>query len=131
MTSTTRPCAGCRQHVTPAVSLEPAPPPHFAVLRCPECGQHMGFAKKPETDDSAKRREAKHRKLVARHGADQCEMCLRTADELSVARVALEAHHVREYADGGDCDRSNLRFVCTPCHRLIHWTRTYHGGRGE
>lgn len=122
-----RPCAGCRKSVHAVESDEPCPPPHGGVWRCPECNQHMGFVAKPVVDGAKKKRETSQRDLLAKHSKGFCELCLLTRDELLAAGKYLEAHHVKQYADGGTSERENLWIVCNACHKLIGFVRTYHG----
>jgi len=51
-------------------------------------------------------------------------MCLIKEVDLP-PRETLEGHHVVEYANGGTDDADNVWVVCTACHKLIHWRRTY------
>lgn len=53
-------------------------------------------------------------------------MCLRDLKDIPLPQV-LEGHHVVEFQDGGSDDRSNVWIVCTACHKLIHYQRTYLG----
>lgn len=98
--------------------------PHYADLICNTCGKHNGFKSKPDADRS--KRPKAHTDLVAKFGRGFCELCLRPKCELRKCDV-LEAQHVEEYQGGGDSSRENIWIVCTACHKLIHWMRTYHG----
>lgn len=55
-------------------------------------------------------------------------MCRR--EELPLPEV-LEAHHVVEVQEGGSDERDNLWIVCTACHSMIHYLRTYLGHRNR
>lgn len=100
---------------------------HYGDLRCAECNTHLGFPPKPESDPTKYKRPSKHRDLVREYSKGFCEMCLRSEGELPKG-TTLEAQHVQEYQDGGDSTRENIWIVCTACHRMVHWVRTYHGG---
>lgn len=99
---------------------------HYADLKCRQCGKHLGFPKKPDSDQTKYRRPQQHQNLVIAYGKDFCEMCLRHVSEFPKG-TTLEAQHVIEYQDGGTNKRENIWIVCTACHRMIHWIRTYHG----
>lgn len=94
---------------------------HHAEYRCLAC-RCRGWLPKPHSD----RRPAAHRDLVAKFSQGFCELCLRRVSELP-DNCSLEGHHVIEYHDGGTSDRDNVWILCTACHRLVTWTRTYHG----
>lgn len=98
---------------------------HYADARCSKCNGHW-FPPKPESDPTKYRRPAQHRDLVEKYGEGFCEMCLRAKGDLPNGQT-LEAQHVKEYRDGGSETRENIWIVCTACHKLIHWIRTYHG----
>lgn len=99
---------------------------HFVDIRCAKCGKHLGFQPKPESDPTKYKRPNQHRDLVREYSCGYCEMCLKKKDDLPKGQT-LEAQHVIEYQDGGTSDRGNIWIVCTGCHRLVHWIRTYHG----
>jgi predicted HNH restriction endonuclease len=77
---------------------------------------------KPDSDPTKYKRPTQHLNLVA----DICEMCMRTLNEFPKG-TTLEAHHVMEFKDDGSNARENIWIICTACHRMIHWIRTYHG----
>jgi hypothetical protein len=99
---------------------------HYADLTCHSCGKHLGFPKKPDSDPTKYRRPQQHKDLVFAYGKDFCEMCLRHVSELPKGQT-LEAQHVVEYQYGGSNKRENIWVICTACHKMIHWIRTYHG----
>lgn len=112
--------------------------PHYAKAYCQACERFLGWISKPDSDKS--RRPAAHRELVAKYGdrlhrlyGDRlpvelgerfCELCLRNESKLPKNQT-LEAHHIIEYQDGGTNDSEAIQIVCTRCHKLIHWLRTY------
>lgn len=97
---------------------------HSSKVLCGGCGRGLGFDPKPETDATKYKRPASHTDLVKKYSKGFCEMCLTPKDILPRGQT-LEAQHVVEYQDGGTEDRENIWIVCTGCHRLIHWRRTY------
>ncbi len=99
---------------------------HYAKWVCGSCGKWNDWVRKPSDDASKYRRPAAHRKLVAKFGRGYCEMCMRQENELR-DEDTLEGHHSIEFKDGGEPTRENTWILCTACHRLVNWMRTYHG----
>ena len=97
---------------------------HYARRICTNCQTQNDWFSHPDKDD--KNRPSKHKNLVKKYSKGFCEMCLITSDDLEDNRT-LEGHHVKPYKNGGSSDRENVWIVCTSCHSLIHWKRTYHG----
>lgn len=104
---------------------------HYARIVCdhlPCDGRFVMWGAKPDTDKA--NRPSAHKKLVRaarREGRTSCEMCLRHESDLPGTQE-LTAHHVDEYqADGAADLDSNVWILCTACHRLVHWARTYFG----
>lgn len=95
---------------------------HYARLDCNACGCFVKWLPKPDADKI--KRPAAHRNLVHAYSNGYCEMCLRREADLP-KNETLEAQHIREYADGGSQERNNIWIVCTGCHKLIHWRRTW------
>lgn len=100
---------------------------HYAKVSCGKCGLFMGWLPKPDSDPTKYKRQNQHRDLVAAYGRGFCEMCLRRQESLPKGQT-LEAQHVMEHQDGGSPERENIWILCTPCHRMVHWLRYYHGG---
>lgn len=95
---------------------------HHAKVICPNCGTFFDWVKKPE--GVRRSRPASHRDLVARFGKGFCQMCLRLSDHLPKGET-LEGHHVLEYKNGGEPTADNVWILCTACHSLVNWRRTY------
>lgn len=95
---------------------------HFGKETCQACGAFIRWVPKPSTERKA--REAAHRDLVRKFSLGFCELCGILEESLPRGET-LHAHHVDEYQDGGEPVRSNIQIVCTACHSLIHWRRTY------
>lgn len=102
--------------------FEPAKAPAYAQMRCYNCGKHHGYIPKPE--NLKLKRPAAHKDLVRKSGVEHCQMCLRHQSQL-VHPDHLQGHHVEEYCKGGSADSENVWIVCTACHSLINWARTY------
>lgn len=99
---------------------------HHARETCAKCLAFVRWIAKPSDDPTKYKRPQKHRNLVAEYSRGFCEMCLRLEDDLPKGQT-MEAQHVIEFQDGGSEKRENIWIVCTACHRMIHWLRTYHG----
>ena len=107
--------------------------PHYAKIVCddhPEAGPeglHVDWGPKP--DSLKKRRASAHKNLSAKlkaRGIDYCQLCLRHERDLPAPEV-LVGHHVIEYQSGGNADPENAWQLCSACHALVHWRRTYEG----
>jgi hypothetical protein len=122
--TSSRPCPKCAHDGPHPMTLRTSGV-HYADVRCAKCNQHF-FQSKPDDDPTKYKRPQQHRDLVTEFSRGYCELCLRHKEELPKCQT-LEAQHVIEYQDGGSSDRSNIWIVCTACHRMIHWMRTYHG----
>ncbi len=115
------PCRHCGARWEPTITRMESGP-HWAKETCTACRRFLRWLPKPDREKT--KREAKHVDLVRKHGRGFCELCLIRESHLPQPQT-LEAHHVIEYANGGDADRENILIVCTACHALIHWRRTY------
>lgn len=100
---------------------------HYAKVNCVECKRQLRWLPKPDSDPTKYRRPTQHQNLVSDYGRGFCEMCLRKKEDLPKGNT-LEAQHVVEFQDGGSNERTNIWILCTACHRMVHWVRTYHGG---
>lgn len=116
-------CPRCGARAEPLIDRN-VPAPHAAKAVCSLCGVFLRWIAKPDQDKA--KRPATHRKLVKARGVDYCEICGINRSAMP-AEETLEGHHVVGYADGGDCEASNALTVCTACHILIHFRRTYVG----
>lgn len=99
---------------------------HYARVDCVECRRWIRWLGKPDSDPTKYRRPKQHRDMVEKYSRGYCEMCLRKQLDLPKGET-LHAHHVHEYQDGGEPTRENTWIVCTACHSLINWRRTYEG----
>lgn len=57
-------------------------------------------------------------------GITSCEICGRTEDRLGSYEV-FEIHHKIPLEEEGQDTPKNLLVLCTACHRLCHYQRTY------
>jgi 5-methylcytosine-specific restriction endonuclease McrA len=81
----------------------PHPGGHYCKVTCVKCRRFIKWEGKPK---------------------DYCELCLSMKEDL-VLPDTLEIHHVLEVQHGGSDDPENLQTLCTGCHRMVHWRRTY------
>lgn len=105
---------------------------HYADAWCVNCGRHIGYPAKPGAEKT--KRSAPARKAVLKHSRGYCEMCCLREERLPPGE-ALEAHHVIPYsedeakqlgfAEAGPDTRDNIWILCTPCHKLVDFRRTY------
>ena len=106
--------------------------PNYAKLVCDDCDERF-VAWGPKPDSLKKRRAAGHKKLsdqLKRRGIDYCQICLRHETELPRPEV-LMGHHVIEHQVNGSADPENAWQLCTACHALVHWRRTYESHKKE
>lgn len=103
---------------------------HYARVECPTCNGFQRWLPKPESDPTKYRRPNSHRDLVKAFSKGYCELCLRKKENLPKGQT-IEAQHVLEFQDGGSSERENIWILCTACHRLVHWVRTYHASPVE
>ncbi len=96
---------------------------HHADVNCVDCGRHW-FPPKP--DSEKRKRPAQHRAMVEKFSRGFCELCTIQKTELPKGET-LHAHHVDEFQDEGTATRENTWILCTACHSLVHWRRTYVG----
>lgn len=118
----TKECPYCGSHGPHKVRLRTGGL-HYADVICRDCRRHAGFLKKPDSD---RRRSSPHAKLVKKFSRGFCEMCLVRQEDLPRGDT-LTAHHVIEYQHGGEATRENTWILCTACHSLVCWRRTYMG----
>lgn len=115
------PCPHCGAKQDSLVELTPNGP-HYGKAICGKCNRFMRWIPKP--DNEKRKRESRHTDLVRKYSQGFCELCLITQENLPINET-LEAHHVVEYRSAGEADRSNIWILCTRCHKLVHWSRTY------
>ena len=100
---------------------------HYGKLVCRNCNDRfIKWLPKPKEAKTPDPRSEVSKKLVTKYSQGFCEICLRCDRDLPKPQT-LEGHHIIQVKDGGTDDNSNIQIVCTACHRLIHWQRTYMG----
>lgn len=98
---------------------------HHGKLICKNCGTFMGFKKKPENENiRTKTSKYTTEDIIKYYGYEKtfCFFCGRTQLGLS---ETFEREHIKELKDGGSDQLNNLQILCTACHKLKLWTRTY------
>ena len=98
----------------------PHPGGHYCKVTCGKCRRFIKWEGKPKEKKSRKGQA----ELRNRFCKDYCEMCLSMKEDL-VLPDTLEIHHVLEVQHGGSDDPENLQTLCTGCHKMVHWRRTY------
>ena len=96
---------------------------HYKGRTCRQCGLFAWISKPVEI---AYKRPANHTGLVKKYSKGYCEICLIPQDIIP-RWESLEAQHIIEYQANPNSERENIIIVCTRCHMLIHWLRTYAG----
>jgi len=104
-------------------TYRPGTAQHYKGRICNKC-HTFSWISKPE--EIAYKRPKNQTELVQKYSRGYCEICLIPEDRLP-RWESLEAQHIIEYQAGGSSERENIIIVCTRCHRLIHWLRTYVG----
>jgi len=97
---------------------------HYARVDCADCRRFLRWLPKPDADRA--KRPASHRDLVGRFGRGYCELCGINEADLPKPET-LEGHHVDEFQNGGEPTRENVWILCSACHSLVNWRRTYVG----
>jgi len=93
---------------------------------CPLCKRFIKWLPK-SIFEGAKKPNGKRRKAVwtpTVMGIDHCELCGRHTGELG-KNEKLDAHHKLPIEHGGEDAKDNILILCTPCHRMAHFLRTY------
>lgn len=97
---------------------------HYARLTCVVCDCFIAWLPKPDDDSTKYRRPSSHRAMVKKHSRGYCEMCRIVEAEVPKGE-SLEAHHVIPFDEDGPDTRENTWILCTGCHKLVEWRRTY------
>lgn len=97
--------------------------PHFAKAVCKNCRAFMPdlWIKHPKNDEK-RGKASKH--TASSLETSYCELCGRVRSSLGKYET-LEVHHKIPVNEGGNDDKENILVLCTPCHRMAHWLRTY------
>jgi hypothetical protein len=95
---------------------------HGGELRCSICGTFWGWLKKEKNEGKRPPNKYSPKDL----GIDYCQMCLRSRARLGTHEILLP-HHIIEIngPDKGEDIPENIWVVCSACHVLIHYVRTY------
>lgn len=116
-------CVRCGHNAKPKSVLTPDGK-HFAKAVCAACNAYFAWIGKP--DSQKYKRPASHKNLVKKFSPGYCQLCLTPEWRLPNGE-SLEGHHVVEFQDGGEPTRLNTWILCTACHSLVNWRRTYIG----
>jgi 5-methylcytosine-specific restriction endonuclease McrA len=113
-------CNRCQCEVDALVEEQPETSIHYAKAICTKCGRFIDWLKKPEHD--GKRTSSKFTSESLRILC--CELCGRGHAKLG-KRSTLDIHHKIPIEEGGKDERDNILVLCTACHRMAHFLRTY------
>lgn len=112
-------CKDCKEK-TPHIIIPLDTGPHYGELRCEICDKFWGFEPKPINNGKRPRNKHTPQSLEI----DNCQLCLRARCDL-INTETLESHHIIEIQDSGPDTPENVWVLCTPCHRMVHYLRTY------
>lgn len=112
-------CPTCEKEVEPEV-YPSSEGPHYAKATCPECRRFLQWLPKPKNDG----KRPKNRYTAEDLEIFNCEICGRTTATIGQYE-SLEVHHKFPIEEGGKDETDNILVVCTACHRICHWLRTY------
>lgn len=101
---------------------------HYAEQKCVNCGSHQKFIPDPNKDERTRSTRFSISDLLDNRGYDtaKCFFCRRPSHQLG-QREGLELDHIKEIArEDGEDRLNNLQILCTACHKLKNWMRTYH-----
>jgi hypothetical protein len=119
-------CPNCSEIVNPDVTPVDNGTSIVYKATCPLCGTYIKWLPK-SLFEGAKKSNGKRRKAAwsaKALGINYCEMCGRPEDRLG-AGEKLESHHKVPIEHGGEDLRDNILILCSPCHRMAHFLRTY------
>jgi hypothetical protein len=114
-------CRHCRNDIVPNIEILPETSIHYGKYTCPVCDSWIGFKAKPENEKKLEKRPNGTPTPEAL-GIEYCQICLRPRERLG-SRETLDTHHIDD--DPANLERLNFLIVCSACHKLIAWTRTY------
>jgi len=97
---------------------------HGYKLYCKICGNFVGWSgvKKEIIKDGT--RQFSSQWSAKQVGINFCQICLRRKEDLGKSET-LEPHHIIQIKDGGLDEISNIQFLCTACHKFVHYQRIY------
>ena len=121
----TYPCPECKVNTVAAPKKdEPLSPIHGYKLYCLDCGKFIAWSGYKKQIAQNGERKFSSQWSAKRVGIDYCQICLRYKDDLGRSEH-IETHHIIQVCDGGEDELDNLMFLCTACHNLVHYQRTY------
>jgi len=112
-------CQNCKKEVDPVVIPTPETI-HEAALRCPECDRFLAWKAKEKNTGKRPKNPITPRGL----GIDFCELCRLSRADLP-DKETLEIHHLDWNYENNT--RENLLVVCTACHAMVNFSKTYRG----
>jgi len=114
-------CKKCNKEVDPIIKIMPETSIHYARSMCPICNAFIDWIKKPENEGT---RTQSSKYTLESLSKEYCELCGRIKDKLG-KRSSLEIHHKIPIEENGEDTKENILVLCTACHRMAHFLRTY------
>lgn len=99
---------------------------HYGKLVCVECGRWFKWVSNPDKKTRSKTSQYKNKDILAFYGLAQeiCFFCLRKKDQLGKCET-ITRDHIIELQESGEDSPNNIQLLCTSCHKLKNWARTY------
>lgn len=117
----TRICRSCNRSVDAIVIKMPDTSIHYAKALCPICNKFIEWLKKPDNEGI---RTQSSKFTTENLSIEICELCGRSRKKLG-SRETLAIHHKTPIEENGRDEECNILVLCTPCHRMAHFLRTY------
>ncbi len=90
--------------------------PHYAELRCADCGRHLQWIPKPKNEKETKRNNNKWlKKWREKLEVLICHWCWIKETE---TKMGFEIDHISPIEEGGQDEFENTRPLCSACHWL-------------
>jgi 5-methylcytosine-specific restriction endonuclease McrA len=119
-------CPQCNEDVRPDITPSNNGTTTTYKATCPLCGTYIKWLSK-SIFEGVKKQNGRRRKpawSASTVGIEYCELCGRTRECLGI-NEKLECHHKVPIEHGGTDTRDNILILCSPCHRMAHFLRTY------
>jgi len=114
-------CKRCDKEVNAIIEEMPETSIHYAKATCPICDRFIDWLKKPE-NEGFRTQSSKYTPETL--SIEACELCGRDKSKLG-KRSTLAIHHKQPIEEMGEDTKENILVLCTGCHRMAHFLRTY------
>jgi len=110
----------CKYCNSTDLSENPRPDtPHYAELKCNSCNKWLSWIKGPNNP-----RSKSVLNNTKKRDEYRCWFCGRYKNELGTNET-MTTDHMIELNEGGKDDLNNTKTLCSACHKLKLWVRTY------